>query len=68
MCANIKYHHADIAFHWLHRLGNTFLLNAYSRVYQILDLKTVAIHIVNIILSHDLVGVSSSHIHALDVR
>ena len=58
----------DCAFHWLQRQGNTFILKAYSRVYRILASDIATVHIVHTISSHDLVGISILHIHALDVR
>ena len=52
----------------MHRQDKHFILKASSRVYQILGLRTVAIHIVHTILFNDSVGVSILHIRALAVR
>ena len=42
----------DCAFHWMHHQGKTFIIKAYSQVYQILGPRTAAIHAVHTILSH----------------
>ena len=58
----------DYALPWLHHQGNNFLLKASSKVYKILGLQTAAIHIVHVILSHELVDISVLHIHTLAER
>ena len=57
----------DCAIHWLHFQGNNFILNDYLRVYQVLVLKNLAIHIIHKIFSFDWVGLSIFNIHAVGV-